>query len=60
MSMAAGGLGVKLEKVDHYVLGEDGRQPQPDDLTRMVRLMQWAVGIGISLVMVCRIGFGYI
>ena len=60
MSMAAGGLGVKLEKVDHYVLGEDGRQPQPDDLTRMVRLMQWAVGIGISLVMVCRIGFGFI
>ena len=60
MSMAAGGLGVKLEKVDYYVLGEDGRQPQPDDLTRMVRLMQWAVGIGISLVMVCRIGFGFI
>ncbi len=60
MSMAAGGLGVKLDKVDHYVLGEDGRQPQPDDLIRMVRLMQWAVGIGISLVMVCRIGFGFI
>jgi len=60
MSAAAGGLGVILEKVDHYVLGEDGRQPQPDDLTRMVRLMQWAVGIGISLIMVCRIGFGFI
>lgn len=60
MSMAAGGLGVKLEKVDHYILNNDGRKPQPDDLVRMVRLMQWAVGIGISLVAVCGIGFGFI
>ena len=57
MSAAAGGLGIKLEKVDHYVLGEDGRDPQPGDLEKMVRLMQWAVGIGILLVIVCGIGF---
>lgn len=58
MSAAAGGLGIKLEKVDHYVLGEDGREPQPGDLEKMVRLMQWAVGIGVLLVIVCGIGFG--
>lgn len=59
MSMAAGGLGVKLEKVDHYILNNDGRHPQPDDLTRMVRLMKWAVGIGFLLVVVSRISFGF-
>ncbi|MFC2054094.1 cobalamin biosynthesis protein [Chloroflexota bacterium] len=58
MSAAAGGLGIKLEKVDRYVLGEDGRDPQPGDLEKMVRLMQWSVGIGILLVVVCGIGFG--
>jgi len=60
MSMAAGGLGVKLEKIDHYILNKDGRQPLPDDLIRMVRLMQWAVGSGFFFVMVCGIGFGFI
>lgn len=60
MSAAAGGLGIKLEKAGYYILGEDGLQPQPGDLTKMVRLMQWAVGIGISLVVVCGIGFGLI
>lgn len=56
MSAAAGGLGIKLEKDNLYILGEDGRQPQPGDITKMVRLMQWAVGIGVLLSAAC--GFG--
>ena len=58
MSAAAGGLGIKLEKVDCYILGQDGQQPQPSDLMKMVRLTQWAVGVGMALVVVCGIGFG--
>ena len=57
MSAVAGGLGIKLEKIDHYILGEDGLQPLPGDLIKTARLMQWAVGIGILLVVVCGIGF---
>ena len=53
MSTAAGGLGIQLEKGNLYILGEDGRQPQPGDIIRMVRLMQWAVGIGVLLSAVC-------
>ncbi|MEO1668936.1 MAG: cobalamin biosynthesis protein [Chloroflexota bacterium] len=39
MSAAAGALGVELEKVGHYTLGEGLRQPSPADISRARRLM---------------------
>ena len=40
MSAGAGVLGVELEKVDYYNLGEGQRPPQVDDIARSVRLMR--------------------
>lgn len=40
MSAGAGVLGVELEKVGHYNLGEGQRTPQVHDIDRAVRLMQ--------------------
>lgn len=52
MSAAAGALGVELEKVSHYRLGAGSRFPQPDDLRRMVQLMQWTVALVFGLIIV--------
>jgi len=45
MSAAAGALGVQLEKVGHYRLGEGLRLPEPADIRRSIRLMRLAVGL---------------
>lgn len=47
MSAAAGALGVELEKVGHYRLGEGNRKPQAGDIPRAVHLM-WAATLIIS------------
>lgn len=40
MSAGAGVLGVELEKIDHYTLGERQRAPRAQDIARSVRLMR--------------------
>jgi adenosylcobinamide-phosphate synthase len=40
MSAGAGALGIELEKVGHYNLGEGQRVPQAQDIGRSIRLMQ--------------------
>ena len=45
MSAAAGALGVALEKVRQYRLGEGGREPSPDDIPRARRLTVVAASI---------------
>ena len=51
MSAAAGALGRRLEKVDHYVLGECFPSPEPTDLERAIRLYYRAVALGLGLLM---------
>lgn len=52
MSAAAGALGVQLEKVGHYRLGEGLRRPEPSDIWRGTRLMRAAVGLAVGLLAV--------
>ncbi len=49
MSAGAGALGVELEKVGHYNLGEGQRVPQVRDIDRAVRLMQTTAFIAAGL-----------
>ncbi|MGD8458482.1 MAG: adenosylcobinamide-phosphate synthase CbiB [Anaerolineales bacterium] len=56
MSAAAGVLGIRLEKVGHYTLGEGQRAAKPEDIKRMARLMVIASGIGVLLLAVIILG----
>lgn len=47
MSATAGALGVSLEKVGQYNLGEGLRQPKAEDIGRVVTLVQWATAIAV-------------
>jgi adenosylcobinamide-phosphate synthase len=49
MSASAGALGVELEKVGHYKLGEGQRLPQAEDIGRAVRLMRTAAFLAAGL-----------
>jgi adenosylcobinamide-phosphate synthase len=49
MSAGAGVLGVELEKVNHYKLGEGQRAPQANDIYRSVRLMQTTAFLAAGL-----------
>lgn len=49
MAAMAGALGVELEKVGHYVLGEGLPRPQPADIGRALRLVGVAGSIGVGL-----------
>jgi adenosylcobinamide-phosphate synthase len=49
MSAGAGALGVELEKVGHYKLGEGQRFPQASDIGRIVRLMQKTTVVAAGL-----------
>lgn len=46
MSAIAGALDVRLEKVGHYRLNEDGRNPQPRDIRRAARIVSLALMFG--------------
>lgn len=50
MSAMAGALDVELEKVDHYVLGSGGKQPDADDLRESRRLFFAAIGLLLLLI----------
>ncbi len=49
MSAMAGALGVELEKVGHYRLGEPGGPPRPADLRRAMRIVAGAMGLAAGL-----------
>ena len=49
MSAAAGALGVRLEKPNHYRLGDGFADPTAADLRRAVQLVQRAAAIGVAL-----------
>ena len=52
MSAGAGALGVELEKVGHYKLGEEQSPPQANDIGRAVRLMRTTAFFAASLFMI--------
>jgi len=45
MAVAAGALGIELEKIDHYRLGAGLRLPVTSDIARVVRLARVVVGV---------------
>jgi adenosylcobinamide-phosphate synthase len=49
MSAMAGALHVRLEKIDHYRLGESFAAPTPRDIHRARRLYYAAAGLGLTL-----------
>jgi adenosylcobinamide-phosphate synthase len=49
MSAMAGALGVRLEKVGHYGLNENGRPPQPADIHRAAQIVSLALGLALGL-----------
>jgi adenosylcobinamide-phosphate synthase len=48
MAMAAGALGLQLEKVGHYTLGDSEKTITPHDIKRAEHMVWW-VGIGVIL-----------
>lgn len=49
MAVAAGALGVQLEKSEHYQLGGPADDPTPDTIRRAVRLVLWAALLACAL-----------
>ena len=49
MSGMAGALGVELEKVGHYRLGDQTRTLEPQDINRAVQTMGLVAGLGLLL-----------
>ncbi|MBM3128333.1 MAG: cobalamin biosynthesis protein CobD [Chloroflexi bacterium] len=49
MSAMAGALDVRLEKVGHYRLNENGRPPQPRDIHRAARIVTVALGLTVVI-----------
>jgi adenosylcobinamide-phosphate synthase len=49
MSAMAGALNVRLEKVGHYRLNENGKLPKPSDIRRAAKIV--SVGLALSLVL---------
>ncbi|MCL5998085.1 MAG: cobalamin biosynthesis protein, partial [Chloroflexi bacterium] len=56
MSAMAGALGVRLEKVGHYRLNENGRPPQPVDIHRAARIVSLALGLALGLSVLVEFG----
>jgi cobalamin biosynthesis protein CobD/CbiB len=52
MSGMAGALGVQLEKVGHYRLGDQTRSLEPEDISRAVRTMYLVAALGIFIALV--------
>jgi adenosylcobinamide-phosphate synthase len=49
MSGMAGALGVELEKVGHYRLGDATRPLEPKDITRAIQTMYLVAGLGLCI-----------
>jgi adenosylcobinamide-phosphate synthase len=55
MSAAAGALGLQLEKVDHYVLGDAVKPIAADDIKRAEVMVWWVGGIAFALALFGRL-----
>ncbi|HZU05761.1 MAG TPA: adenosylcobinamide-phosphate synthase CbiB [Chloroflexota bacterium] len=55
MSAAAGALGVTLEKVAHYVLGDGQRPPDPATIRAALRLMRAAATLALAAVVAWKL-----
>ena len=55
MSVMAGALGVKLEKVGHYCLGAGQALPHTQDIASAVRLVSWAVAVAVGMLAVVQL-----
>lgn len=49
MAAMAGALSVRLEKIGHYVIGSEFRQPVTADIEESVKIMQWVAVIAACL-----------
>jgi adenosylcobinamide-phosphate synthase len=58
ISGMAGALGVELEKVGHYRLGDRARPVEPRDITRAVQSMYLVAGLGL-LIALCLVYMKY-
>ena len=52
MAAMAGALGVSLEKVGHYRLGDAARSLEPADITRAVQSMYFIAGAGVVIALI--------
>lgn len=48
MAACAGVLGIRLEKVGHYVLLEEGKDPETADISKAVRFMQITIALTLA------------
>ncbi|MBI4300899.1 MAG: cobalamin biosynthesis protein CobD [Chloroflexi bacterium] len=58
MAAMAGAVGVRLEKVGHYVIGERLPAPAASAIDRAIRLMRRAVVLAIALYIAVEVPFG--
>ena len=56
MSGMAGALGVQLEKVGHYRLGDSTRPVVPHDITQAIRSMYLVAALGLALALAVTFG----
>lgn len=52
MSAMAGALGVELEKVGHYLLGNGNRSPRGEDIGTARKILAAACGLGLFLLLI--------
>ncbi len=58
MAACAGALGVQLEKVEYYKLGDDEREITSHDIQRAEQMVEWIGGISILLTALCKSSWG--
>ena len=56
MSAMAGALGVELEKVGHYRLGDPGRAASPADISQAIRSMYLVAALGLAAALALTYG----
>ncbi len=55
MAAAAGALGIRLEKVDHYILGDAEKAVSPRGIRQAEQMVWWVGGCAMVLTAVCKI-----
>lgn len=54
MAAAAGAIGIQLEKVDHYVLGDAEKANTPQSIRQAERMVWWVGGCAMAMTAVCK------
>ena len=55
MSVMAGALGVELKKIGHYCLGAGQALPAAQDIHAAIRLLAWALALGVGLLAIVQV-----